>query len=90
MKQNKKKHLWTGIWFLLTFLLWTALIRCVDVQAAGPNVTNVGFAAFIGRRIFSALSILAVAVFIAARQPYAGILCFALLVMKTFGIMKLR
>ena len=37
-----------------------------------------------------ALSILAVAVFIAARQPYAGILCFALLVMKTFGIMKLR
>ena len=46
MKQNKKKHLWTGIWFLLTFLLWTALIRCVDVQAAGPNGTNVGFAAF--------------------------------------------
>ena len=37
-----------------------------------------------------ALSVLAVAVFIAARQPYAGILCFALLVMKTFGIMKLR
>ena len=37
-----------------------------------------------------ALSVMAVAVFIAARQPYAGILCFALLVMKTFGIMKLR
>ena len=37
-----------------------------------------------------ALSILTVAVFIAARQPYAGILCFALLVMKSFGIMKLR
>ena len=36
------------------------------------------------------LSVLAVAVFIAARQPYAGILCFALLVIKTFGIMKLR
>ena len=36
------------------------------------------------------LSVLAVAVFIAARQPYAGILCFALLVTKTFGIMKLR
>ena len=46
MKQNKKKHLWTGIWFLLAFLLWTALIRCVDVQAAGPNGTKVGFAAF--------------------------------------------
>ena len=36
------------------------------------------------------LSVSAVAVFITARQPYAGILCFALLVMKTFGIMKLR
>ena len=46
MKHNKKKHLWMGIWFLLAFLLWTALIRCVDVQAAGPNGTKVGFAAF--------------------------------------------
>ena len=46
MKQNKKNHLWTGIWFLLAFLLWTALIRCVDVQAAGPNGTKVGFSAF--------------------------------------------
>ncbi len=45
MKQNKKKHLWRGIWFLLTFLLWTALIRCVDVQAVGPNGTKVGFSA---------------------------------------------
>ena len=46
MKQNKKKHLWMGIWFLLAFLLWTALIRSVDIQAAGPNGTKVGFAAF--------------------------------------------
>ena len=46
MKQNKKKHLWMGIWLLLAFLLWTALIRCVDVQAAGPNGSKVGFAAF--------------------------------------------
>ena len=35
-----------GIWFLLAFLLWTVLIRCIDVQAAGPGGTNVGFAAF--------------------------------------------
>ena len=46
MKQNKKKHMWMGIWFLLAFLLWTALIRFVDVQVAGPNRTKVGFAAF--------------------------------------------
>ncbi len=42
---NKKNHLWTGIWFLLAFLLWTALIRSVDMQAAGPTGTKVGFAA---------------------------------------------
>ena len=46
MKQNKKKNLWMGIWFLLAFLLWTALIRSVDVQAAGPTGTKGGFAAF--------------------------------------------
>ncbi len=44
MEQNKKKHLWAGIGFLIAFLLWTALIRCVDVQAACPNGTEVGFA----------------------------------------------
>ena len=24
MKRNEKTSLWTGIWFLLAFLLWTA------------------------------------------------------------------
>ena len=46
MKKHKMKLMWTGIWFLLAFLLWTALIRCVDIQAVGPNGTKVGFAAF--------------------------------------------
>jgi transcriptional regulator with XRE-family HTH domain len=36
------------------------------------------------------LSVLCVSVFIAARQPYAGILCFALLVIKTLVMMRLR
>ena len=36
------------------------------------------------------LSVLEVAVFIAARQPYAGFLCFALLVIKTYGIVRMR
>ena len=35
------------------------------------------------------LSIVGVAVFIAARQPYAGMVYFALLVIKTLGIMRL-
>ena len=46
MKRNDKKDLQAGTGFLLAFLLWTALIRYVDVQAAGPNGTEVGFAAF--------------------------------------------
>ncbi len=37
-----------------------------------------------------ALSIFGVAIFTLARQPYAGILFFALLIIKTIGIMKLR
>ena len=36
------------------------------------------------------LSILSVAVFIATRQPYAGIVCFAFLVMKGFLIVKVK
>ena len=46
MKRNEKMHLWAGIGFLIAFLLWTALIRCVDVQVSGPNETKVGFAGF--------------------------------------------
>ena len=40
--------------------------------------------------VLGCCSVLAVSVFIAARQPYAGILCFALLVTKTFVIMKME
>ena len=46
MKRNEKTHLLAGIGFLIAFLLWTVLIRCIDVQAAGPGGSNVGFAAF--------------------------------------------
>ena len=46
MKRYENTHLWAGIGFLIVFLLWTVLIRCVDVQTAGPNGTKVGFAVF--------------------------------------------
>lgn len=46
MKRNKTGVLWTALGFLLVFLLWTLLICRVDVQAAGPAGTRVGFAAF--------------------------------------------
>ena len=41
-----KKRLRAGIGLLVLFVLWTVLIRCVDVQAVGPKGTKVGFAAW--------------------------------------------
>ena len=45
MKRNTKKHIWTGLGLLLAFALWTVLILLIDVQKAGPNETEIGFAA---------------------------------------------
>ena len=46
MKRSEKTTLPAGVGFLTAFLLWTVLIQLVDVRAAGPNGTCVGFAAF--------------------------------------------
>ena len=45
MRKNLKKELAAGVGLLIAFAAWTMLIRYVDVQAAGPNGTSVGFAA---------------------------------------------
>lgn len=44
MKQ-KKKLLTLALCLLALFLLWTAVVRGVDVQAVGPQGSKVGFAA---------------------------------------------
>ena len=44
MKENTKKELQAGIVLLAAFALWTVLIRHIDVQNAGPNGTEIGFA----------------------------------------------
>ncbi len=44
MKTNGKKLAVIGACLLLAFVLWTVLIQCVDVQAAGPEGSSVGFA----------------------------------------------
>ena len=46
MKEKWKIELLIGMGFLGFFVLWTILIQCVDVQAAGPNGTKIGFATF--------------------------------------------
>ena len=41
-----KRRLWAGTGLLLLFVLWTVLVRCVDVQIAGPGDAKVGFASW--------------------------------------------
>ena len=42
-KKNKKTLVW-GASLLLAFVLWTVLVRFVDVQMIGPQESSVGFA----------------------------------------------
>ena len=44
MKEIRKKELLAGIVLLAAFALWTVLIRHIDIQNAGPNGTEIGFA----------------------------------------------
>ena len=46
MKQQWKKTMIAGVTLVAAFILWTVLILTVDVQPAGQNGTNIGFAAF--------------------------------------------
>ena len=44
MKKENQRNFCIAICMLLAFLLWTAAIRFVDVQAIGPQESSVGFA----------------------------------------------
>lgn len=48
MKQRSNKTLYTAVAFLAGFVLWTILVRFVDVRAIGPLESRVGFAALNG------------------------------------------
>ena len=39
----KKRRFWFGIILLGCFLIWTLLIRCIDVQPIGPGNSSIGF-----------------------------------------------
>ena len=45
MKERGKRPLWTGVLFVVLFVVWTVLVRTVDVRDAGPMRTDIGFAA---------------------------------------------
>lgn len=44
MKMKKQRTFYTAIGLLAAFLLWTAAVKWVDVQAIGPQSSSVGFA----------------------------------------------
>lgn len=46
MKKTERTILLSGIGLMGAFAIWTLLIQRMDVQAAGPKGTRVGFAAF--------------------------------------------
>ena len=48
MKRKNKKMLVCGASFVLAFVLWTVLVRFVDVRAIGPEDSSVGFATLNG------------------------------------------
>lgn len=45
-EKSKPNEFVVGGLLLASFVLWTILIRCVDVQPVGQNGTDIGFAAF--------------------------------------------
>lgn len=48
MKNADKKKFLIGAGFLAAFVLWTVLVRLVDVRAIGPSGSSVGFATLNG------------------------------------------
>lgn len=48
MNNKARKRLWMALGFLMAFVLWTPVLRAVDVQPIGPNGTQVGFATING------------------------------------------
>jgi len=77
-------HLWLKIVFLLTIGITALNGLC------GLILLHFDRPVWNRHRLVTgmALSVFGVAVFIAARQPYAGLFYFALLIIKTVGIMK--
>ncbi len=43
MKKENKKSFLIAVFFLTVFILWTVLIRFIDVKAIGPQNSSIGF-----------------------------------------------
>ena len=47
MVEKKKKWFRISIWLLAIAVIYTVLVKYVDVKAIGPSSTKVGFATFL-------------------------------------------
>ena len=48
MEKKNSRLFWVGVGLFAVFVLWTVLIRFVDVEAIGPQQSSVGFATLNG------------------------------------------
>ena len=48
MKKSRKTVFWTGVGFVCAFVLWTVLVRLIDVAAIGPQESAIGFSTLNG------------------------------------------
>ena len=48
MKKENKKSFLIAVFFLTVFILWTVLIRFIDVKAIGPQNSSIGFSTLNG------------------------------------------
>ena len=48
MEKKNSRLFWVGVGLLAVFVLWTVVIRFVDVEAIGPRQSSVGFATLNG------------------------------------------
>ena len=82
----------TGISFWVKTVFIVIIVITIINGICGVIIANFNKPVWNRHRLITgaALSILAVIVFIATRQPYAGIVCFLFLVMKGFLITKVK
>ena len=82
----------TGISFWVKIVFIVIIVITIINGICGVIIASFNKPVWNRHRLITgaALSILAVIVFIAARQPYAGIVCFSFLVIKGFLITKVK
>ena len=81
MKKRNQVDLWVATALLVAFVLWTVLLRLVDVEAIGPQGSTVGFATlnrFVHKLTGVHMSLYTVTDWLGL-VPFCVVFCFAVL-----------